>query len=163
MSHPPARELRTILLPTDFSDTGADAQEMAVRLAQRLGARLVCLHVVEPAKADADAEIEAQRVAEEERRAEPALARLAHGLHLREVPVEVRSAVGDPHAEIVRVAEREHADFVVIGTHGRGGLTRAILGSVAEQVVRHAPCPVLTVRPGTAAGTARRPAPADRG
>jgi nucleotide-binding universal stress UspA family protein len=53
---------------------------------------------------------------------------------------------GVPHEEIVALAEAERADLVVIGTHGRGGLGRAVLGSVADRVVRLAPCPVLSVR-----------------
>jgi nucleotide-binding universal stress UspA family protein len=55
--------------------------------------------------------------------------------------------VGVPHREIVKAAEKERADLLVIGTHGRTGLDRVLLGSIAERVVRLAPCPVLTVRP----------------
>jgi len=55
--------------------------------------------------------------------------------------------VGAPWQEIVRLAADEHADMIVMGTQGRSGLDRLLLGSVAERVVRHAPCPVLTVRP----------------
>jgi len=54
--------------------------------------------------------------------------------------------IGVPFEEIVRVAQEEHVDMIVMGTHGRSGLNRVLLGSVAERVVRLAPCPVLTVR-----------------
>ena len=53
---------------------------------------------------------------------------------------------GAPHEEIVRTAEEKHVGMIVMGTHGRGGLNRMILGSVADRVIRLAPCPVLTVR-----------------
>ena len=58
--------------------------------------------------------------------------------------------VGVPFEEIVKIAEEERADMIVMGTHGRGGLNRMLLGSVAERVIRLAPCPVLTVREATA-------------
>ncbi len=57
-----------------------------------------------------------------------------------------RKEVGVPFEEIVRVAKEEHADMIVMGAHGRSGLNRVLLGSVAERVIRLAPCPVLTVR-----------------
>ena len=61
-----------------------------------------------------------------------------------------RVQVGVPFEEIVKIAEEERADMIVMGTHGRGGLNRMLLGSVAERVIRLAPCPVLTVREATA-------------
>jgi nucleotide-binding universal stress UspA family protein len=71
-------------------------------------------------------------------------------LESRHPRAEVR--IGSPAAEIVAAASDLHADLVCIGTHGRGGLARVILGSVAELVVRQAPCPVLTVRPKACGG-----------
>ncbi len=62
------------------------------------------------------------------------------------VPVDRRLLVGDPATEIVRIAEEEPCDVVVMGTHGRTGLGRLLMGSVAEEVLRKAPCPVLTVK-----------------
>jgi nucleotide-binding universal stress UspA family protein len=67
--------------------------------------------------------------------------------HLQDaVPVQVHIAVGKPAEEIVRVAQEEGVDLVVMGTHGRTGVRHLLLGSVAEDVTRHAPCPVFTVR-----------------
>src|SRR2546423_1484351 len=63
------------------------------------------------------------------------------------VAADRRTAFGATHTEICDAAEAIGADLIVIGTHGRGGLSHALLGSVAEKVVRKAPCPVLTVRP----------------
>jgi nucleotide-binding universal stress UspA family protein len=62
------------------------------------------------------------------------------------VPYEHRLVTGDPAAEIVRVADDEHVDMIVLGSHGRSGLRRLLMGSVAEVVVRKAPCPVLTFK-----------------
>jgi nucleotide-binding universal stress UspA family protein len=62
------------------------------------------------------------------------------------ITFEHRLVMGDPATEIVRVAEEEKAELIVLGTHGRTGLSRILMGSVAEAVVRHAPCPVLIYR-----------------
>jgi nucleotide-binding universal stress UspA family protein len=70
---------------------------------------------------------------------------IAVGLGL--ATVEAATAVGEPAYEIVTYAKEKAVDLVVVGTHGRTGLTHALMGSVAERVVRKAPCPVLTVRP----------------
>jgi len=69
------------------------------------------------------------------------------GRFLSDVTVEPHVRVGSPAEEIVKAARDTHADLIVIATHGRGGLSRVLFGSVTERVVRHAPCPVLTVRP----------------
>ena len=63
------------------------------------------------------------------------------------VKCEYRLVIGSPASAIVEMAEREHADMIVMATHGRTGLTRLLMGSVAEEVVRKATCPVLTVKP----------------
>jgi nucleotide-binding universal stress UspA family protein len=78
--------------------------------------------------------------------AEERLAERAAALTREGVPTRWRRRVGVVHAEIGTVAREEAADYIVIGTHGRGGLDRVMLGSVAERVVRTAPCPVITVR-----------------
>jgi len=62
------------------------------------------------------------------------------------VSVKTQVAVGEAVWEICRLAEREHADLIIMGSHGRTGLSHVVLGSVAERVVRHAPCPVLVAR-----------------
>jgi nucleotide-binding universal stress UspA family protein len=77
--------------------------------------------------------------------------------------VEHRLEQGDPAAEIVRVAEELPADFIVLGTHGRTGLLRLLMGSVAEEVVRKAPCPVLTIRVPLRAVPADQESPAAEG
>jgi nucleotide-binding universal stress UspA family protein len=136
--------IRTVLHPTDFSDLSQPAFELACALARDYAARLVVLHVaglppvlpvegmLVPAPV-ADTEYVRGRL-EAVRPADPRV-RVCH-----------RLAVGDPAGEILAAATDEQADLIVLGTHGRGGLSRALMGSVAEAVQRAAPCPVLTVR-----------------
>ncbi len=139
-----------ILHPTDFSGAAERAQAQAVELAGRLRGEVVLLHVCVKAPlyneglfgtADVDRVYQAQREwAEGELTKRVATLREA-GLGARWI---VRS--GMPAEEIVDAAAKEGADMIVIGTHGRSGLPRLILGSVAERVIRQAPCPVLSVR-----------------
>ncbi|HEX4995696.1 MAG TPA: universal stress protein [Methylomirabilota bacterium] len=139
-----------IVVATDFSECAQGAWELARRIAAAPGSELVVTHVLTevPLYGEGVFNIETARKVREGARkwAEGALeawvgkAR-AEGLSARAV---VRTGV--PHQEIVAVAQDERADLVVIGTTGRGGLNRALLGSVADRVVRLAPCPVLTVR-----------------
>jgi nucleotide-binding universal stress UspA family protein len=84
--------------------------------------------------------------------AEETLEARAADLRQRGMKASYRVQVGVPFEEIVRVAGEERADMIVMGTHGRSGLNRALLGSVAERVIRLAPCPVLTVRQTAPAG-----------
>lgn len=140
-----------VLVATDFSEAAEAADAQALDLVRRLGAEVVYVHVgTEPSlygespfgMVRVQAVLEAQRrwaTAELERRVQQAQARGVAARYL--LPA------GVPHLEIVRAAEKEGADMVVLGTHGRTGLERVFLGSVAERVVRLAPCPVLTVRP----------------
>jgi len=117
---------------------------MACALARDYGARIVLLHVKEPIPV-AYGEFGAFPMGTEED--EP-----LRELLLRQcpadpaIPVEYRLAEGDPAAEIVRMAQKIECDLIVMGTHGRTGLGRLLMGSVAEMVLREAPCPVLTVR-----------------
>ena len=146
--------IRRILAPTDLSDRTTCAVRYAAELADKFGAELILLHIVPdtvlalpdavmPAPvmtSDLNALTEAGRTG---------LANVVAALKLeaRNPRLEVR--LGSPEQEIVAAATDFGADLVCVSTHGRDGLARVLLGSVAESVVRHAPCPVLTVRPGT--------------
>jgi len=144
--------LKRLLVPTDFSAPSERAAAYAAELARRLQAEEVhCLHVSDiPADLLATSgyyltgpteEFIAQ-VREESRRSLEAFAEK----HLAGLPVRTAFVEGRPFVEIVRYA-REHAiELIVIATHGRTGLTHALFGSVAEKVVRKAPCPVLVVK-----------------
>jgi nucleotide-binding universal stress UspA family protein len=146
----PKADWKRICCPIDFSDASRSAMEVAVDLAKRFGAELTLVHAYPiPGYTFPDGSMVAspkmmQDLAEEARR------------HLEEwrseaeklgVKVAAETAVGDPAAEIVAFAGRSGVDLLVVGTHGRTGLEHALMGSVAERVVRRAPCPVLTVRP----------------
>jgi len=128
--------LHTILHPTDFSERSESALRLAWSLARDHGARLVILHAVAPTE-------------------DPWFQQDLNELRAKvnqlpvpgtEVQVERQFSEGIPVLEILRVAAETNSDLIVMGTHGRTGLGRALLGSVAEQVVRRALCPVLTVK-----------------
>ncbi len=141
-----------ILHPTDFSGAAERAQAQAVELAGRLSGEVVLLHVCVKAPlyneglfgtADVDRVYQAQREWAEGELTKRVATLCEAGIGARWI---VRS--GMPAEEIVDAAAKERADMIVIGTHGRSGLPRLILGSVAERVIRQAPCPVLSVRAG---------------
>ena len=136
------RIVREIMVATDFSEASNAAVRVAHAYARTFGARLHVFHVTWP---------EAYGVTE-------LLARLAQDLGTS-VPVVVASHPGDAAAEIVSYAKPRAIDLIVLGTHGRTGVTRALLGSVAERVARMAPCPVLTVPPRGAVPTEEAQAP----
>jgi universal stress protein A len=133
-----------ILFPTDFSHCGDAALKMATSLARDAGAKLLIVHVEEPPVAYGGGEMYYGVP-------EPASEDLRHMLEAvvptdPGVPYEHRLITGDPSTAIARLAEEEQVDLIVMGTHGRTGLTRLLMGSVAEAVVRRAPCPVLTYK-----------------
>ena len=142
------RPIRTILHPTDFSERSANAFEVACTLARDSGARLIVLHVLErPVIAYTGVAMAppAPGPSEDERIA------LLKQLHQVQPPtpavaVEHRLEQGDPATGILQIAQEVGCDLIVMGTHGRTGLGRLLLGSVAEKVLRKAPCPVLTVK-----------------
>jgi nucleotide-binding universal stress UspA family protein len=137
--------IRTILHPTDFSERSLPAFRLACALAHDYTCRLILLHVMERpiiapllGAVPPDPENLQQEVADK-------LERLAS--EPKGVAIEHRLATSDNAAsEIVRVAKETGSDLIVLGTHGRTGLVRMLMGSVAEQVSRKASCPVLTVK-----------------
>ncbi len=141
--------IRRILFPTDLSDCAESAYTHAAWLADRFGATLYVLHVREdpgfpPPDWAQDIEVTTGDVAED---LGLPLAPEADPLDVVDVVYDEVKA-SDVAAAILHRASVLPADLVVMGTHGRSGLGRALLGSVAESVMRHARCPVLTVRPG---------------
>jgi nucleotide-binding universal stress UspA family protein len=136
-------DIRCILHPTDFSDCAETAFHLACALARERSLRLIVLHVVPPPLCHGEL-LTRQPPDSYYRQMEEWLRRL----RAKTTGVDVRICLedGDPCEVILRTAEEEHCDLIVLGTHGRTGLPRAILGSIAEQVLRRAPCPVLTMR-----------------
>ena len=151
---------RRILCGTDFSDTAEAAWTTACELARTLHAEVILVHVFIqlPVYPDVGV-IEVQRLWEEQRVwIENALTERVHGATVRGLNARFILKTGTAPESIVEAATEAHADLIVIGTHGRTGLTRLVIGSVAERVVRHAPCAVLTVKPTAVASAVARPA-----
>ncbi|HEV8440331.1 MAG TPA: universal stress protein [Methylomirabilota bacterium] len=139
-----------ILVPTDFSDCAEDAWSLAQRLGGAVGAELLLAHVLVEAPLYDESPFSmdrARNVYEGARKwVESSLEGWASKARSHGLTVRVALRTGAPYQEIVALATEERADLVVMGTHGRGGLERALMGSVTDRVVRLAPCPVLTVR-----------------
>jgi nucleotide-binding universal stress UspA family protein len=143
---------RSILVPIDLGDHATEVLGYAVALAARLDAKVHVLHVVPWSLLGAEIPIAvtetgmAEIVAHRQQDLEQLVASFAD-----KVPFDsVELKTGDARAEIATAAERRHVDLIVMGTHGRRGVSRLLIGSVTEHVARIAPCPVLLVRTGTA-------------
>jgi nucleotide-binding universal stress UspA family protein len=140
-------ELRNLLLAVDFSDSCLKATEYAVALSNRFGATLHLLHVIEDPVVYLPM-FESYPLPTREQFETYAQDRLENWTSDSEVEglkLELAWRHGAPHIEIMEYADDSKIDLVVMGTHGRGFAAHLLLGSVAEKVIRKAPCPVLTV------------------
>jgi nucleotide-binding universal stress UspA family protein len=150
----PNADWKRVCCPIDFSDASRAAMEVAADLCRRTGAALVLLHaypipgytfpdgsVVASPKMMQDLADQAEKHLEEWRVQAEKIVGAGR--------VTAEKAVGEPAAEILTFAKAQGADLLVVGTHGRTGLEHALMGSIAERVVRRAHCPVLTVRPSS--------------
>jgi nucleotide-binding universal stress UspA family protein len=153
------KPIKRILVATDFSDCAREAIDYALSFAERVGAEVDIVHVVErpmyfevgvahnlQLRHDVD-----QWLRELKQAAAKRLDALVSELRKRNPGARSWLREGMPVEEILNAARETTADLIVIGTHGRTGLPHVLLGSVAERVVRGAPCPVLTVRPKSGA------------
>ena len=148
----PNADWKRICCPIDFSDASRAAMEVAADLTRRNGASLVLLHAYPvPGYTFPDGSVVAsprmmQELADQ---AQKHLEdwRLEAEKLVGAPTVRTETAVGEPAAEILSFARSSGQELIVLGTHGRTGLEHALMGSVAERVVRKAHCPVLTVRP----------------
>ena len=135
-----------ILFPTDFSTLGEAALDLATSLARDRGAKLLIVHVEEPPMAYGGGEM---YYGIEEPDRQELMRMLSRVLPTDPgVGYEHRMLIGSPATAIVHLAEKEGVEMIVMPTHGRTGLLRMLMGSVAEEVVRKAKCPVLTVKGG---------------
>lgn len=144
-------DLKTILVPTDFSEPSEKALDYARALAGLLGGSLHVLHVVEVPFVHGwavEGYVAALPDFREEllRRAREEMEKLFAADERKTLRVELVGRAGNPFTEIIRYAKEKQIDLIVMGTHGHGRMAQLLLGSVAEKVVRAAPCPVLTVR-----------------
>lgn len=138
-----------ILVPMDFSEHSRKALRYARPFAEQFGAQLTLLHVIEPVVLPTDfgyvpatpVELDEQRMSD----ARKQLSIIANEVGAT-VPVDSIVRLGRSWKEIVETAKTKHMDLLIIATHGYTGLKYALLGSVAEKIIRHAPCPVLVVR-----------------
>ncbi|HEY5593892.1 MAG TPA: universal stress protein [Nitrospiria bacterium] len=145
--------LHRILLATDFSDFSNEALDYAVYLSRGFGADLYLLHVFEPpffshsgVSLNVRPEVH-QWIMEVKQEAQEKLGKLAEEVRHHGAKVHPIFKEGTPFVEILKVAGEIPADLIVLGTHGRTGLTHVLMGSVAERIVRKSSCPVFTVRP----------------
>jgi nucleotide-binding universal stress UspA family protein len=141
--------MRKIVVATDFSTAARPAFAAALDSARRDGARLVVLHVMVPPSPFVGGDLPGSWLELEARARADAERRLAAAVSQAEragIATTGTLVKGAPAEVIVRVARREGADLIVIGTHGRSGLGRLFMGSVAARVLATATCPVLTVR-----------------
>lgn len=136
---------RRILVPIDYSEHSAAAVQVARSLARDHGARLLVLHVAPIGYYPSEVDFMPIDVAQYQKELEY-LRNSLEGTDLA-FPIETVLGEGSPAAEILRVAAERECDLIVLGSHGRHGLSRLLMGSVAEEVMRHAVCPVLTVKP----------------
>jgi nucleotide-binding universal stress UspA family protein len=150
---------KVILVPTDFSDPSNEALAYAKDLAETFNASIHLLHVVENPLAQPwaletyDMSLDAV-LADFKAYGQQQLEKTMPAPDRKKYNAELAIGVGSPFSEIRDYANAHHVDLIVMGTHGRGGLAHAMLGSVAERVVRYAPCPVLTIRQGDGRVTA---------
>jgi nucleotide-binding universal stress UspA family protein len=145
--------IKHILVPTDFSEPALVAMKYARALAENFGASLHLLHVIEensldyfawtsPVGSPAMASVQLEM----EKTARFQLEQMMTADERTKFELKIVTLVGSPFLEIIRYARSQNIDLIIMGTHGRGPIAHMLMGSVAEKVVRKAPCPVLTVR-----------------
>lgn len=150
-------QIERILFATDFSDCAARAQEYALAFAERFGAELHALHVIQDpgttwqigmqiALPNYAQDLPRRMIEAEEEHASEQLQALARSATALAKPPVTAIRHGRPYEQIMQYADEQQIDLIVMGTHGRGIVLHALLGSVAQNVVRQARCPVLTVR-----------------
>jgi universal stress protein A len=140
-------QIRKILVPFDFSEHSEKALRWAIDTAEQWEANLLLLHVVPSTTYPPTliggffdiTQFETSLQENAERKIREAVAKE------KMWRIQTKVVVGVPFSDICRTAEQEKVDLIIMGSHGRTGLAHVLIGSVAERVVRHAPCPVLVV------------------
>ena len=143
--------IKKILHATDFSKASARALQEAIKLAKDHHAQLLVVHVIEPTPYVAGGEFGGAEVYTKledmtRQNAQSSMSKLIERLKKSKIKAESLLLRGSSHEQIVKAAKNKKADMIVIGTHGRTGLSKLFMGSVAGKVVALAACPVLTVR-----------------
>lgn len=146
---PKVLKIQKVLVPVDFSTCAEKALQYAVAFARQFQASVTVAHVVQfnPIPGTEFSEVDFPAIEQQViKQSKEQLERAAAGVRGLSVAVETVLAEGRPATEIARIARETDADLIIISTHGHTGIKHVLLGSVAEHVVRHAPCPVLVVR-----------------
>jgi universal stress protein A len=146
-----SRLFHRIVVPTDFSGSSEEAWALAQRVAETMGSEVVLVHVFVEPPPYGDAPLGPsgatwQALENARKWVSDQLDKMVAGAREKGIKTRTVLRTGVPHQEIVDLATDERAALVIMGTHGRTGLSRVLLGSVAERVIHFAPCPVLTVR-----------------
>jgi nucleotide-binding universal stress UspA family protein len=147
-----------ILVPIDFSSSSRNALEAATELAEQFHAELFLLNVIPeiPAVALPESVSEAAIIDEAKKEAEKHLAKSKKSLDAKNITAKTSVEVGDDVAgAILDAIDRDHIDYIVISTHGRSGWYPSVFGSIAEKIVKLAPCPVLLLRTPQPKGSAK--------
>ncbi len=143
----PGTHMKKLLLATDLTEASASATDEAFELASRLDASLLVVSVIDPGSLLLPGGRFRVRVDQVRERREKLAQELVERGRAAGIDVSFLIWTGDPGDMIIEAAAAEHADMILVGSHGRGAVGRLFLGSVSEHVVRNAPCPVLVVRP----------------
>ena len=140
--------IRKILVPTDGSDSSIRAADFAVNLAKHFGSEIIAIYVIDHVILEEISKIHERHQLEEEirRKAERCLSYIVKSAQREGLKASSILVEGQPHDQIVRHAESLGVDIIVMGSKGRRGMNRILIGSVAERVIEYAPCPVLVMR-----------------
>ena len=143
-------EIKSILFPTDFSEGSAQALQYAVDMAKKYSAKLHVVHVIYDIAKATGWYVPHVSMDQMYKDIEQGAKKELENFGVEELSgvknIERSVIVGVPHEEIVNFANKNRIDLIIMGTHGRKGIDRILFGSTASQIVRFAPCPVLTVR-----------------
>ncbi len=140
-------EFRKILCPTDFSDDSYRAVDYGLRFAEASGGRVLLAHIIHVPSGELYETRPPTMTFEQARQRSLALLAEVRETHLKGYAnCELLVDIGDPYEQLLRIAKERAVDLIVTSTHGRSGLGHLVIGSVAEKLIRHAPCPVFVVR-----------------
>lgn len=142
------KKIKRILIATDFSDASKEAFNQAVQLAREMDAILLLAHVIEPIDMAAS---RLEPFGFLELKLQQRLDRMVQSAREEGLLVEAHLLKGDPASEIIKATGELQCDFIVMGTHGRTGVPRLLMGSVMERVLRASPVPIVAVRQPSAA------------
>jgi universal stress protein A len=144
------REFKTILCPTDFSEDSYRALDYGVRFAKAADGVLLIVHVIHIASGELTEHGHTMKIEAGQQRAQSMLEEARQKYANNYPKCELVLDLGNPYEKLMAIIAQRKVDLVVMSTHGSSGLRHLIMGSVAERLIQHAPCPVFVVRRGAA-------------